>query len=179
MPQNRRGGGVPTRRAGRVFRASGMKATTMTTAQTNPLLGSWQLVRWDIRYSDGRSATLPYGEDATGLIVYATDGWMSACIARAGRPVLSSDSVRHAPQGERLDAFDSYFAYAGRYTLREHDGRAQVVHDVTMSLNPNFVGTRQVRDMAFDDAGRLSLSASDTLPRSALARQHRLLWQRG
>jgi len=47
-----------------------------------------------------------------------------------------------------------------------------------MSLNPNFVGTEQVRDMHFDAAGRLTLSASDTVPGSDLARHHRLTWER-
>ncbi len=150
----------------------------MSMNLSNPLLGSWQLRCWDIRYSDGRAPSYPYGEDATGLIVYSSDGWMSACIARASRPRLSSDSVRHAPEAERLAAFESYFSYAGPYSLREHQGRPQVVHTVTMSLNPNFVGTQQVRDMQFDAEGRLTLSASDTMPKSDVQRHHRLLWER-
>jgi hypothetical protein len=150
----------------------------MTATLSNPLLGTWHLRRWDIHYGDGRTPTLPYGDDATGLIVYAPDGWMSACIARARRPHLSSDSVRKAPAAESVAAFESYFSYAGPYTLRLHDGRPQVVHQVLMSLNPNFVGTEQVRDMHFDADGRLTLSASDTAPGSTVARHHRLLWER-
>ena len=91
------------------------------------LHGSWHLVRWEIAYGDGRRPTLPFGDGATGLIVYATDGWMSACIARAGRPPLSSESVRSAPEAERLAAFESYFAYAGPFeaaTRRAAAGRA-------------------------------------------------------
>jgi hypothetical protein len=52
------------------------------------------------------------------------------------------------------------------------------VHRVTMSLNPNFVGSEQVRDMHFDAEGRLTLSAADTLPGSDVVRQHRLTWER-
>jgi hypothetical protein len=146
--------------------------------ERNPLLGTWQVVRWEISYGDGRPATLPYGESPDGLILYSTDGWMNACIARAGRPRLSSDSVRSAPEAERLAAFESFFQYAGRYEIRGEPGAQQVVHSVTQSLNPNFVGTRQVRDMHFDAQGRLTLSASDTLPGSTVARHHRLLWKR-
>lgn len=151
----------------------------MTPAPSNPLLGAWHLRRWDIRYGDGRAPTLPYGEDAIGLIVYTSDGWMSASIARGARPRLSGESVRSSPEPERLAAFESYFGYAGPYALRVHDGQAQVVHSVTMSLNPNFVGTEQVRNMQFDAEGRLTLSASDTVPGSEVARHHRLLWARG
>lgn len=145
----------------------------------NPLQGTWQLVRWEIAYGDGRAPSLPYGAAAGGLIVYSDDGWMNACIARADRARLSSDSVRTAPEAERLSAFESYFQYAGRYEIRERDGgQQQVVHTVTQSLNPNFVGTQQVRDMHFDGKGGLTLSASDTVPGTAVARHHRLVWAR-
>lgn len=147
----------------------------------NPLVGSWHLVRWEIVYDDLRPPTLPYGPDAVGLIVYAADGFMSACIARAGRARLSSDSVRTAPQAERLAAFESYFHYAGRYTLQRDAALPtgmQVVHRVSMALNPNFVGTEQVRDVAFDASGTLTLSASDTVPGSTVVRHHRLRWSR-
>jgi len=149
-----------------------------TSASGNPLLGTWHLVRWEITYGDGRAPTLPYGDRATGMILYAHDGSMSACIARGGRPRLSSDSVRSAPEAERLAAFESYFQYAGPYQIRGEPGRQQVVHTVTHALNPNFVGTQQVRDMTFEGAGQLTLSASDTVPGTAVARHHRLIWSR-
>lgn len=144
----------------------------------NPLLGAWHLVRWAITYGDGRAPTLPYGDDAQGLILYTADGHMSACIGRSGRGLLSSPSVRSAPIPERLEAFESYFQYAGPYELRRQAGRLQVVHRVAMALNPNFVGTEQVRDVAFDDQGVLTLSASDTVPASTVERHHRLQWRR-
>jgi len=144
----------------------------------NPLLGTWHLVRWDIRHDDGRPDSLPFGADVNGLILYTCDGTMSACIARGQRPRLSSDSVRSAPEAERLAAFESYFQYAGSYTLRGEPGRQQVVHRVTHALNPNFVGTEQIRDMSFAGDGTLTLSASDTVPGSAVARHHRLVWRR-
>ena len=150
-------------------------------ADSNPLLGSWQLVRWEIAYSDGRPATLPYGADAEGLIVYTADGFMSACISRSARARLSSDSVRSAPEAERLAAFESHFQYAGPYTLQRDasiPGGLQVAHQVRHALNPNFVGSVQVRNVGFDGEGRLILSASDTLPGTSIARHHRLIWMR-
>ena len=148
------------------------------TNNDHPLLGSWHLVRWEITYGDGRKPTLPFGVQATGLICYTHDGMMSACIARDARPRLSSDSVRSAPEAERLAAFESYFQYAGPYEIRGEPGHQQVVHTVTHALNANFVGTRQVRTMAFAADGTLTLSASDTVPGTAVARHHRLVWSR-
>ena len=99
-------------------------------------MGVWNLVRWEITYADGRPTTYPFGPNATGLIQYTHDGGMAACIARAGRAPLSSASVRSAPEDERLAAFESFFQYAGRYEVRQHEGRAQVVHHVSHALNP-------------------------------------------
>lgn len=153
---------------------------TSANSGANPLLGTWHLVRWEIVYGDGRTPSLPYGADAAGMILYTSDGHMSACIARAGRGKLSSDSVRSAPEAQRLAAFESYFQYAGRYQVRGDAGKQQVVHSVTQSLNPNFVGTQQVRNMAFARSDQeLTLSASDTVPGTTVARHHRLVWSRG
>ena len=144
----------------------------------NPLLGTWHLVRWEISYGDGRAPTLPFGDRASGLITYTNDGTMQACISRPDRPRLSSASVRSAPEAERLAAFESYFQYAGPYTLRAGPTTRQVVHTVTHSLNPNFVGTQQVRDVHFAGNRRLTLSASDLVPGSSVVRHHRLVWDR-
>jgi hypothetical protein len=149
-----------------------------STVTPNPLLGSWQLVRWEITYDDGRPPTWPFGEHATGLIVYSADGFMSACIAAAARAPLSSASVRSAPVAERVASFESYFHYAGPYQLRESATGLEVVHTVSHSLNPNFVGSKQVRRVALGADGRLTLSASDPLPGSTALRHHRLIWQR-
>ncbi len=148
------------------------------TAAPNPLLGVWTLVRWEIAYGDGRPTTYPYGPDATGLIMYTHDGAMSACINRAGRPPLSSASVRSAPEAERLAAFESYFQYAGSYEIQPREGGQQVVHRVSHSLNPNFLGTEQVRRMDFGADGSLTLSASDLVPGTQVPRHHRLIWRR-
>ena len=147
-------------------------------ALDNPLLGTWHLQTWAIAYGEGRAPTLPFGAGATGLICYTADGWMSACIARAGRPRLSSDSVRSAPESERLAAFESYFQYAGPYEIRRQGATRQVVHSVQQSLNPNFVGTQQIRNMDFGADGSLTLSASDLMPGTTVVRHHRLVWTR-
>lgn len=102
---------------------------TANASVDNPLIFTWHLARWEIAYDDGRPPSLPFGADATGLMLYG-GGTMNACIARGKRPHLSSDSVRSAPEAERLAAFESYFQYAGPYAVRGEPGRQQVVHSV-------------------------------------------------
>jgi hypothetical protein len=148
------------------------------TPQPNPLTGAWHLQRWDITYGDGRPATFPFGQEASGIIVYGPDGWMNASISRAGRKPLSSESAKSAPAEERLAAFDSFFSYGGRYRLLEEDGVPFVIHSVTQALNPGFVGSEQKRRMDVGADGSLTLSADDTLPGSSVSRHHRLVWRR-
>jgi hypothetical protein len=149
------------------------------TETAQRLQGVWQLLRWEIAYSDGRPSSFPYGEDAIGLIQYTHDGGMAGTISRRARPRLSGESVRSVPEAERLGAFESYFSYAGSYETRVHQGQAQVVHQVDLALNPNFVGSQQVRNVDFDADGGLTLSASDALPGApGVMRHHRLIWRR-
>ncbi len=149
------------------------------TETAQRLQGVWQLLRWEIAYSDGRPSSFPYGEDAIGLIQYTHDGGMAGTISRRDRPRLSGESVRSVPEAERLAAFESYFSYAGSYETRVHQGQAQVVHQVDLALNPNFVGSHQVRNVDFAADGGLTLSASDPLPGApGVMRHHRLVWRR-
>jgi hypothetical protein len=139
------------------------------------LLGAWTLERWQIDI-EGRAPAHPFGADATGLIVYSPDGWMNATIARAGRRPLSATSVRQAPVAEQCAAFESYFNYAGPFSLQLVGNVPHVLHEVRFSLNPGFVGTSQLRRIRFDGPDRLSLSADE--PVGNTVRRHRLDWRR-
>ena len=144
------------------------------TLSIDALVGGWQLVRWEISYGDGRPSTLPFGPEASGLLVYAPDGSMS----KGGRSQLGAESARFAHADARLAAFDSFFSYGGRYRVLEEDGVPYVIHSVTQALNPGLAGTEQKRAMQFGADGTLTLSASDTVPVSGVARLHRLVWKR-
>ena len=136
------------------------------------LHGSWQLESWTVGYSDRDDFTYPYGEDPQGLLLYTTDGWMSASIARKERAALPEDvSFRKLPDATKAEAFSSYFHYAGRYRVVDGD----VIHFVSQSLNPNFPGTEQLRHAELDGQ-TLVLSGKDHV--GAVARFHSLVWHR-
>lgn len=137
------------------------------------LPGAWELERWEIRYSDARAPSLPFGDDAAGLLLYTPEGFMSAGITCAGRPRFDSPSTRHVAPERKCAAFDTYFHYQGRYRVAE----GCVRHEVTQSLNPDFPGSTQVRKATL--AGdSLVLSAEDQLPGTTIRREHRLHWRR-
>ena len=78
------------------------------------LTGTWRLERWEIVYDDGHPPECPLGEDAEGFLIYTADGHVSASLARAGRAALDFDD-----DGAKARAFDAYFGYVGRYTVRD------------------------------------------------------------
>lgn len=142
----------------------------MGTFDARRLVGAWRLVRWFITYEDGR-VTEPLGPGAEGLLVYTADGWMSAELMAAGRPRLSRRNPRSASDDERAGAFDTYFAYCGRWRI---EGDA-VEHHVTLSHNPALVGTVQTRRIEME-AQDLTLSAEESV--TGGLRVHRLQWRR-
>lgn len=135
-------------------------------------IGAWHLVDWRIEYADG-ALTRPFGDGAHGYIVYTADGIMTATIAKAYRPPFNIANARNASVAAKAEAFDSYFHYAGRWRIEAEE----VVHAVTMSLNPDMTGTEQRRLAVFDGEDGLTLSAREILKNGA-RRHHILHWQK-
>ncbi len=136
------------------------------------LVGTWQLESWSVGYSDREDYSCPFGEDPKGLLIYTEDDWMSASIGRSDRQTLPDDiSFRKIPEEKLARAYLSYFHYAGRYHVVEGD----VIHYVTQSLNPNFVGSEQLRHAELD-GHTLVLSGQDTA--GGVLRLHSLVWHR-
>jgi len=136
------------------------------------LVGAWKLLSWQIFGADPGKITEPFGAEPIGLLQYTPDGWMSAAIGRNDRSPLPTGVSPRKMQPELLaDAYRTFFHYAGRWRIQ---GDA-VIHSVELSLNPNLVGTDQVRQMTFGEA-RLTLSGIE--PVGDTERRHVLHWQR-
>jgi len=145
-------------------------ATRSRSPRISDLTGRWEYLRWEIVYPDG-SITHPFGEGASGALLYTPDGGMSANIMAGARPLLSKANPRAASVPERARAFDGYFGYAGRWSIQG----GQVAHEVTVALNPALVGSVQWRKATL--RGRtLTLSVEE--PVADGLRLHRLVWQR-
>ncbi|MEQ8742936.1 lipocalin-like domain-containing protein [Parasphingorhabdus sp.] len=135
-------------------------------------VGTWRLVDWRIEYEDG-NVTRPFGNGAHGYIIYSADGTMTASIAKARRDRFDILNARNASTDQKAEAFDSYFHYAGLWQIEGED----VLHAVTMSLNPEMAGTEQRRRAEFDGEGGLTLSAKEALSNGD-TRHHVLQWKR-
>lgn len=136
------------------------------------LLGTWQLESWSIGYEGRDDVTHPFGEDPIGLLLYTADDWMSASISRREREALPTDVPFRSIAAEALAAaYRDYFHYAGRFRVSGDD----VTHYVTQSLNPNFVGSEQLRHIELDGS-TLVLSGRDEV--GSEVRFHQLVWHK-
>ena len=137
----------------------------------NPLVGTWQLVSFELRDEKG-SVTLPFGEHPAGFITYGPDGRMAVQFGRADRPRLRLDDWLAAEPQEILSAAGDFYAYGGTYEYRE----GAVLHHIDVSLMPNWIGSTQRRLVALG-ADTVTLST----PPGTFAGQQQvatLVWRR-
>lgn len=110
------------------------------------LVGTWELVAWENVAGDG--TTTPFGgASSTGRLVYTPDGFMSAHIAFGDRPLSGTGDPLGGSDERLLAAFRTFIAYSGRYRV-EGD---EAVHDVDLSLWPDWVGQQQRRTVSWED----------------------------
>jgi len=121
------------------------------------LVGSWKLVSFEAQRDDGSRVIYPLGEGAKGYILYTVDGYMSAQIMQLGRAQYQSADPRGGTDAESALAARGYLAYSGPYHVE--DGSV-VVHEVEVSLFPNWVGGSLLRNAAIT-GGHLELSSTE------------------
>jgi len=144
----------------------------MADAGSTHILGAWQLDSWLIEHGHGSEPVLPFGEKPGGLLLYSADGWMSATVHNAQRAEFPPNrSPRSLDADNIAAAYRSYFHYAGTWRV-EAD---RVIHRVLHSLNPNMVGTEQVRQMQLNGS---SLILTGIEPVAGTNRRHVLQWRR-
>jgi Lipocalin-like domain len=105
------------------------------------LIGTWKLVSASSTTSTGERNETPYGLNPTGFLAYSADGRVTALISYGGRKPLSLGS---RPE-EQAEAFRTFLAYAGRYTLSGD----KVTHHVEISSIQSYVEKDLIRHVKF------------------------------
>ena len=141
------------------------------TVTSNPLVGTWRLVSWENRSVDGQISH-PLGEDAVGYIMYSPDGYVFVAIMRPDRPAFAVADLLGGSPEERAQAAGSYVSYCGKYEFRGDT----VIHQVELSLFPNWVGVEQER-LVEVRGDRLILSTRPILF-GGMRRTAHLVWER-
>ncbi len=134
-------------------------------------IGTWQLVSWENRDSDG-DVIYPYGQDAVGYIMYNPDGYMSVHIMKANRSNFAAGAILTGSKEEQAMASQSYLAYCGNYEIHSD----KIIHYIATSLFPNWAGTVQERFFKFE-GDRLVLSTPPLTVNGTQQTAH-LTWQR-
>ena len=134
----------------------------------SPLVGTWALRRFELRFPDG-SVTHPYGEEVVGLLMYDTTGHMSAAFGSASRHTGESSDL--AEVGAKV-SYDSFMSYCGLYEVKEN----RIAHRVEISSLEAWTGTLQERRFEIKD-DQLTL---DTMPLAVGSDSPtgRLVWHR-
>lgn len=139
------------------------------------IVGTWKLVEWTASV-DGKPMT-PFGGETTGLITYTNDGRMWGTLMRVDRPLVDGDTLAAAPESERAAAAAGYLNYAGTYRLEG----STVIHEVEVSLFPNWIGTDQVREVGWAPnahGGKDLLLSAESTSRKGETVTNRLIWRR-
>ncbi len=132
-------------------------------------VGSWELKEWTAELSD-ESKVFPFGEGPKGRLTYDSHGRMAVQIMQGNRPKFSSDDPLQAQPEEVVGAYSGFIAYCGTYEVNLET--ANVVHSITISSFPNWVGQDQIRNFEFH-GDELTLS-TDLIGGS----RHRLVWRK-
>jgi hypothetical protein len=136
---------------------------------TDKLVGSWKLVSASSTTSAGERDDTPYGPNPMGFLTYTEDGRVSAMISHGGRKPLS---IGGGSLQEQAEAFKTFLAYAGTYTLSGD----KVTHHVAVSSIQNYVDRDLVRSIKFQD-DRIVLITPPTKMNGKLQIVE-LIWQR-
>jgi hypothetical protein len=102
------------------------------------------------RHASG-SVFHPWGTDVRGRLTYDPTGHVALQIAKGGRERFASDDLEAGTPAEIRQAWDSYHAWFGRFTVGADE--RSVVHHIESSLFPNWAGVDQMRLVTLEDDG--------------------------
>ncbi|MBD2066419.1 lipocalin-like domain-containing protein [Leptolyngbya sp. FACHB-671] len=153
----------------------------MTTppSENNPLIGMWKLISATAIHANGTATPDVYGTHPVGYITYTSDGHMMVMFARSDRSPLSqevqsplSPQMHALPVEELAQAFTTFSAYAGTYTLSGNT----VTHQLEIASIPNRVGTALVRTFTLSES-QVTLRTSPVLT-DGVETVFELVWER-
>lgn len=135
------------------------------------LVGTYRLLAMEHFTEDGEVGH-PFGESPKGFIIYTAGGYMSAILMRADRPNFDAGDILGGNDAERLAAFSSSSAYAGRYDIVGD----QIIHHLEVTTYPNWTNTDQPRHFDLTDT-HFTLYPPEMLMEGRI-RRGRVRWER-
>ncbi|RPA80544.1 hypothetical protein BJ508DRAFT_307358 [Ascobolus immersus RN42] len=131
-----------------------------TSEFRSSLIGAWSLTSYRAEPLPGQPGDIlyPMTKDASGIIMYTPDGYMSAQLMTPGCPLFKDGDLSGGTQEELAAVGRNYLAYSGPFVVKEDEnGRPVLNHSMEVSSFPNWLGNTQVR-VAKLEGDRLTLS---------------------
>ena len=136
------------------------------------LIGSWKLLSWT--YQNEAGETINYlGENPVGILMYDRTGMMNAQLMKSGRRSFASEAINGGSSEEMVHAFSTYLAYFGQFY---EQAPGEIVHIVTGSLFPNWLGNKEVRYGTIEDD--LLILSTPPIPVQGKETVFYIRWQR-
>jgi hypothetical protein len=117
----------------------------MIDNSSDKLVGKWKLVSASSTAASGGQSDSPYGMNPVGFLTYTEDGMVTALISYGERKPLSIGAKPPLLLEEQAEAFKTFLAYAGRYSLSGD----KVIHSIEISSIQNYVNKDLVRIVKF------------------------------
>jgi hypothetical protein len=134
------------------------------------LVGTWELVSFKETNEKGEVRDA-YGPNPVGFLTYTADDRVSVIMADSRRKPLSIPPP--FPIEERAEAFSTFAAYAGTYTLTGD----KVIHHIEVAWAQNLVNTEQVRSVTLQ-GDRLTLRGGLAVKGVTYDAGSELVWER-
>lgn len=155
--------------------APGVPAAAPQQKAAEKIIGAWRLASVE---GDSPFRNVSY-DHPTGLIVYDRSGWMSVQIAVHGERKPFAKGMSAGTPEEKAEAFDTYVAYYGTYTVDAAAGT--VTHHVVDYSYPGNRGRENVRWFEFQGESRIVLIPVEDGKGGKLNRKdatYKLTWER-
>ncbi|KAH8703389.1 Lipocalin-like domain-containing protein [Talaromyces proteolyticus] len=108
--------------------------------------GTWQLLSYRAEPLNNDDPIYPFTKDAQGIVIYSSDGYMSAQLMAPRRVPFHTPDRLCGTETELADAMRSYMAYSGKFEVYlDSDGRPCLLHTMQVSSFPNWIGDTQER----------------------------------
>jgi Lipocalin-like domain len=146
--------------------------SSATAQSKDTLVGTWKLVDATDTTEKGEVIEHSYGQNPTGFLTYTPDGRMMVIVTFGGRKPFSAVP---APVQETAEAFFTFFAYAGRYTLSGD----RVTHHIEAAWRQDWANTDQIRFIVKLEANRMTLRTPPlVLSNGVRLAKEELVWER-
>jgi 3-hydroxyacyl-CoA dehydrogenase len=118
------------------------------------LIGAWELIEYvSTSNSDPTQKHYPLGNHIQGMLIYSSNGFMTAHLQLPGQTPFQSENPFNGSERESAEADRRCLAYSGSFVVEEGGESPLIHHQIINCTFPNWQGTSQGRFASIDING--------------------------